>query len=43
MEGEGLPDRWRKTAVSIPIDPAVESLNAATAAAIALFAWRQQR
>jgi len=42
MEGEGLPDQWRPSAVRIPIDKAVESLNAATAAAIALYAWRQQ-
>lgn len=42
LEGEGLPGRWRQAAVRIPIDPAVESLNAATAAAIALFAWRQR-
>jgi 16S rRNA (guanine527-N7)-methyltransferase len=42
MEGEGVPDRWRRSAVRIPIDAAVESLNAATAAGIALYAWRQK-
>ncbi len=38
IEGPGLPDRFRKTAVSIPIFPDVESLNAVVATAIALFA-----
>jgi 16S rRNA (guanine527-N7)-methyltransferase len=41
MEGPGLPDRWRQNAVAIPIDPKVESLNGATALAIALYQWRQ--
>ncbi|MBT8338659.1 MAG: RNA methyltransferase, partial [Desulfatitalea sp.] len=41
LEGKGLPDGWRKAAVRIPILPAVESLNAATATAIALFEWRR--
>ena len=39
MEGPGLPERWRKRAVSIPILPRVESLNAATATGIALYEW----
>ncbi len=39
IEGTGIPERLRKNAVSIPIHPAVESLNAATAAAIALYEW----
>lgn len=39
IEGPGLPAHLRENALSIPIMPAVESLNAATAAAIALFAW----
>jgi 16S rRNA (guanine(527)-N(7))-methyltransferase RsmG len=42
LEGQGLPTHWRGSAVRIPIDPAVESLNAATAAAVALYAWRRQ-
>lgn len=42
MEGPGLPDAWRSTALRIPIGPDVESLNAATATAIALYAWRFQ-
>ncbi|MFW6271980.1 MAG: 16S rRNA (guanine(527)-N(7))-methyltransferase RsmG [Desulfosalsimonas sp.] len=41
MEGPGLPDHLRKNAVSIPIRPEIESLNAAAAAAIALYAWSQ--
>ena len=43
MEGPGLPEVWRKRTVAIPISPAVESLNAATAAAIALYVWSQSR
>lgn len=39
LEGPGLPERFRKNAVSIPISPEAESLNAATAAAIALYTW----
>jgi 16S rRNA (guanine(527)-N(7))-methyltransferase RsmG len=39
MEGPGLPERWKKRALAIPIHPEVESLNAATAAAIALYVW----
>ena len=39
IEGPGLPDRFRKTAVSIPISPGVESLNAVAATAVALFVW----
>ncbi|MBU4201378.1 MAG: 16S rRNA (guanine(527)-N(7))-methyltransferase RsmG [Verrucomicrobia bacterium] len=42
MEGPGLPDEIRERArlVSIPLSNGVESLNAATAAAIALWNWR---
>lgn len=39
IEGTGIPDRLRNNAVSIPIVRDVESLNAATAAAIALYEW----
>ena len=39
IEGPGLPDRFRKAGVSIPISPEVESLNAVAATAIALFVW----
>lgn len=39
MEGPGLPGQWRERAVSIPILPRVESLNAATATGIALYVW----
>jgi len=41
MEGPGLPESWKKRALAIPIHPEVESLNAATAAAVALYAWSQ--
>ncbi|MFW6080639.1 MAG: 16S rRNA (guanine(527)-N(7))-methyltransferase RsmG [Desulfosalsimonas sp.] len=39
IEGPGLPDHLRSRAVSIPIRPEIESLNAAAAAAIALYTW----
>ena len=39
LEGAGIPEPLRKLAVSIPIDPSVESLNTAVAAAIALYVW----
>ena len=39
VEGSGLPQILRKNAVSIPISDHVESLNAATATAIALYEW----
>jgi len=41
MEGSGLPADWRHRAVSIPISPAVESLNAAAAVAVALYEWKR--
>lgn len=43
IEGPGIPDRWRKHAVSIPIAPGVESLNAATALGIALYVWTRSK
>jgi 16S rRNA (guanine527-N7)-methyltransferase len=43
IEGPGLPDHLRTgPSRRIPMEPGVESLNAATAAAIALFSWRQR-
>ncbi len=42
LEGPGLPAAWRRTARRIPIRAAVESLNAAAAAAIALYEWSRQ-
>lgn len=42
LEGPGLPEAWRSNAVSIPISAQVESLNAATAVAIALYAWSRK-
>jgi len=41
MEGPGLPAEWRSRTVSIPIRPAVESLNAAAAMAVALYEWQR--
>jgi 16S rRNA (guanine527-N7)-methyltransferase len=41
MEGRGLPGDWRRRAVGIPIGPAVESLNAAAAVAVALYEWKK--
>ncbi len=43
LEGPGLPPAWRGSAISIPIASEVESLNAAAAASIALYAWSRQR
>jgi tRNA G18 (ribose-2'-O)-methylase SpoU len=43
MEGPGLPGGLKKNAVSIPMSPKVESLNAAAAAAIALYTWSRTR
>jgi 16S rRNA (guanine527-N7)-methyltransferase len=43
LEGPGIPAALRPRAISIPISQQVESLNAATAAAIALFLWARQR
>lgn len=43
LEGPGLPAKLkRKTSLSIPMDPGVESLNAAVATGIALFVWRSR-
>lgn len=39
VEGPGLPAQFRSRAVSIPMAGNVESLNAATAAAIVLYLW----
>lgn len=44
VEGPGLPEHLRAgEARSIPIEPGVESLNAASAVAVALYAWRRSR
>ena len=44
LEGPGLPDHLRGGATRrIPMEPGVESLNAATATAVALYAWRRSR
>jgi tRNA G18 (ribose-2'-O)-methylase SpoU len=42
LEGPGLPAIWRRTARCIPIRATVESLNAAAAAAVALYEWSRQ-
>jgi tRNA G18 (ribose-2'-O)-methylase SpoU len=42
VEGPGLPHHLRERAVSIPVSDRVESLNAATATAIALYLWRRR-
>lgn len=43
LEGQGVPEAWRGKAVRIPMAPAVESLNAAAAAAVALYEWRRRK
>lgn len=43
LEGPGLPHVLRRAeCLSIPMSPGVESLNAALATGIALYAWREQ-
>lgn len=42
IEGQGLPDELRKTAVSVPISKDVESLNAAVATGIVLYEWKRR-
>jgi tRNA G18 (ribose-2'-O)-methylase SpoU len=43
LEGLGLPEeRGRWEAVSIPMEAGVESLNAAVAAGIAFYLWKEQ-
>jgi 16S rRNA (guanine(527)-N(7))-methyltransferase RsmG len=42
LEGPGLPEDLRHRALAIPMEPGLESLNAATAAAIALYEWRRR-
>lgn len=42
VEGPGLPEKLRASALSIPISSAVESLNAAVATAVVLFEWRRR-
>lgn len=39
-EGPGVPWTLRRTSISIPINPKVESLNATVAASLALFSYR---
>jgi 16S rRNA (guanine(527)-N(7))-methyltransferase RsmG len=41
IEGPGLPEKFRKAAVSIPISAEVESLNGVVATAIAMFKWAE--
>ncbi|BBO90723.1 hypothetical protein DSCOOX_39030 [Desulfosarcina ovata subsp. ovata] len=41
MEGPGLPPRWKKNSVAIPMAAGVESLNATVATAIALYEWHR--
>ncbi|MGC9196032.1 MAG: 16S rRNA (guanine(527)-N(7))-methyltransferase RsmG [Syntrophobacteraceae bacterium] len=43
IEGPGLPEKFRKAAISIPICTGVESLNGVVATAIALFQWAGSR
>jgi len=42
LEGSGLPDHLSEeaTSLSIPMEPKVESLNAALATGIVLYLWR---
>jgi len=40
LEGTGVPEELNETSLSIPITDSIESLNAAIAAAIAIFCWK---
>jgi RNA methyltransferase, TrmH family len=40
LEGQGLPGELKQNAISIPISTNIESLNAAIATSIAIFAWK---
>ncbi|MEJ5364589.1 MAG: 16S rRNA (guanine(527)-N(7))-methyltransferase RsmG [Desulfosoma sp.] len=42
LEGLGVPEKWRKKAAAISMAPGTESLNAATAMAVALYEWRRR-
>ncbi len=41
IEGPGLPEKWRRRALAIPMRSGVESLNASVAASIALYLWSE--
>ncbi len=43
IEGPGLPEKFRKAAISISISAGVESLNGVVATAIALFKWAEAK
>jgi 16S rRNA (guanine527-N7)-methyltransferase len=43
LEGPGIPEEMKKTAVSIPLSESIESLNAAIAATIAMYEWKRQQ
>jgi 16S rRNA (guanine527-N7)-methyltransferase len=44
LEGAGLPDGFREeAALSIPMEPGFDSLNAAAAVSVALYAWYRDR
>lgn len=43
IEGPGVPVHLRKNALAIPMQPGIESLNAATATALALYEWNRQQ
>jgi TrmH family RNA methyltransferase len=42
-EGQGVPDGLLATRVAIPMQPGAESLNAAAALSVALYAWRTSK
>ncbi|HOO73116.1 MAG TPA: 16S rRNA (guanine(527)-N(7))-methyltransferase RsmG [Spirochaetota bacterium] len=43
VEGPGLPDELKASALSIPLDQGVESLNGAVSASIALYEWKRKK
>jgi tRNA G18 (ribose-2'-O)-methylase SpoU len=40
IEGQGVPEKLKVNAISIPISKSIESLNAAVATSISLFYWK---
>lgn len=42
IEGQGIPPRFRKNGISIPMSSGVESLNAAVSVSIVLWEWKNR-
>lgn len=42
LEGQGVPEELKASAISIPISSSIESLNAAIAASVVLYSWNSR-